>query len=238
MAITVVEVAELADTSNANDYAVAAYTPAADTIQVAFVCMSGSDGSTVGTFDDSEGAWTENNHWFRPVSSPVRCNYVFWRKVDATPVSITPTFHCTDTGTGCAILILEYNPDTMPSGDPIRQATITVGVSPGPYTDFTYTYSSALLTGNGYGVLINTDVNPAGGTAPSGWTETMDTGHASPAKGFWGGFRAGGETGTSYITTGSSTSSYDAVAVEVWNEEPPANAAIPVYLNQYRQRWS
>lgn len=221
MAVTVAKVAELASTSNVNDYAVPAYTPTANTIQVALVCMTGSDGSSVGTFDDSEGAWTKKTHVF---AQTVRGFYVFWRKVTGSPVSITPTFHSpSDVGSGCGILIWECDPDTMPSGDPIRQAINTFGAPSGPYTDFTFTFSSALLTGNGYAVLIRTDNNPVTGAVPSGWTEDLDTGFASPTTGIWAGHRAGGETGTSYITTGTSTSSYEAIAVEIWNEEPPTD---------------
>lgn len=220
MAITITKRAELADTTNDTAYAVSAYTPGADTIQIAHVFMTASDGSTVGTMGDIEGAWTRKHIEF---TNPVgRAHYIFWRKVDATPVSITPSFSGgADQGSGCGILILEYDPDTMPSGDPIRQVKYSTGTAT---TSLAFAFDSAVLTGNGYSILARTGTNPAACTEPTSWTEQFDSGFASPTTGVYGCSRAGGETGTSFTVTAGASTDYEGLAVEVWNEEPPAGS--------------
>lgn len=220
MAIAITEVAELATSNNQGDYDLGTFTPSADSILVALVIGAGSDQSTIGTLSDSEGAWTRKRTDFFDAT---KVFHVFWRKVDSSPVEITPNFNNgADTLTGCGAVIYQVIPDTMPSGDPIRQ---TVFTPPASGTNPSVTFGSALLTGNGYlACIFNGTVQPAAiDAAPSGWTGTADNGFTAPLVGFWAGFRAGGETGTTITATNAESQFVGMWGVEVWNEEPPAS---------------
>jgi hypothetical protein len=223
MAVAVSEVAELNSTSNATSYAVSAFTPAGNTILVAIVAAKACVTLTP-TMTDSEGTWTRelSDLW----NDDSHGMHVFWRKVDGTPVSITPTFDSAgDAASNCGIFIFQVTPDVVASGNPIRQVVINaIANSSSPTADPNVTFSSAPLTANGMVAAIMTNQNSSAHvTTPSGWTETGESGQANFDTGWSGHLRAGGETSTT-ITATATSSLWVMAAVEVWNDEPPASS--------------
>ncbi len=231
MAMAVVLKASLADTTNGTSYAFGAFTPSANTVLVAAVVSIAGDGVTLPTLSDSEGAWTRHSYNYpgAPASRPIT---LFWRKVGASPVSITPTFDSTgDSLNGAMGAIWQFTPDTVVSGIPIRQTAFPSPESAG--ANAVCTFASALDTANGYGMISYCDNSPyAMDSAPTGWTQDVDTGIASPSVGLWAGHRAGGETGTTITATDAATNvGRGSLAFEVYNAEPP----VASHLASFRQ---
>ena len=220
MAMAVSEVAELATTTDVTTtVALGTFTPSASSILVAYCRFAGSDLSTVGTLSDSEGAWTEIRHEFGDTN---KAWYLFYRKVDATPVSITPTFdNGGDTLSNAEALIYQFVPDVVVAGNPIRQTVYSAWASS---TNPSIVFASALQTANGYIMVSANGVNPyAMDSPPSSWTQTCDTGITEGNSGLWGAFRAGGETGTTITATNATSTFWQAYGVEVYNDEPPVD---------------
>lgn len=208
-------------TTDGTSFATAAYTPSANSIQVFIVFAKGAPVPTP-TLTDTEGAWTRKyvaTPWPEGASHGA---FMFYRKVGASPVSITPTFDCTgDDFSSCAIVTFEVIPDTVVTGDPIRQVAFGTDVS-ASVVEPNVTFASALVTTNGYVAAVCNATNSTNQfTEPSGWTETRELGVGTNNTGAAGYFRAGGETGTTYSITGA-TSSWAMLAVEILNDEPPA----------------
>lgn len=87
-------------------------------------------------------------------------------------------------------------------------------------------FPAACLTGNPVIAVFGNGSNPAAVTEPSGFTETIDTGYATPTSGFEAVFRNTGFTGSTLTWGGASASAFGAMAVELdtrpWtgNDEP------------------
>jgi hypothetical protein len=213
---------EVITTTDTNTLATAAFTPTANTILVAAVFARLSVNLTP-TMADSEGSWTrEYSATYALPDALVHSLHLFWRKVGGSPVSITPTFDCTgDDFTAASISVFQITPDVVVAGNPIRQVTSN-SVNTG--TDPNVTFSSALQAANGYVAGIGSSLAAPGITAPSGWTETGEVSVASPNHTAWGGYRAGGETGTT-ITATAASSIWGMVAAEILNDEPAIKIA-------------
>lgn len=213
-------------TTDGTSLALGSYTPSADSIQVA-ICVGKGTLTDAATLTDTEGAWTREavgQFWDATFLSRM---WVFWRKVDASPVAINPTL---DTGadgfTAAGIMIFEIIPDVMPSGNPIRQYKFNANNSGTTSVSPTITFNSAPLTGNG---LVASAVHATNAAdfvePPTDWTETRELAVSSPGTGPAGAYRAGGQTTTGVTFTLDSADLWSIFAVEVWNEEPPTNAA-------------
>lgn len=219
MAMAVAYKVHSADTTNGTSYAFSSFTPAANSILVAGIISIASDGVTMPTMSDAEGAWTRFGSTYNATTA--RLFTWFWRKVDATPVAITPTFDSTgDSLNGILGVIWEFIPDVVVAGSPVRQTAYTTEAN---VANAVITFGSALQTANGYAMMGYSDNNPyAMDAPPTGWTQDVDTGMTTPTIGLWGGHRAGGETGTT-ITATDAAITRSTIGIEIFNNEPPAS---------------
>lgn len=230
MAVAISEVAEVITTSNTDTITAGAFTPTANSILVALV--SGKATVVAPTMSDSEGSWTlKGSAYAWPSGDDSHRTAVFWRKVGGSPISITPAaVFSGDDFSAAGLFIFEVIPDTVVSGDPIRQ--VAFNATPiSAVADPNVTFLSALQTANGYVAHIMTGTQSSTAiTAPSGWTETGEQGVSAPGTGSWGGFRAGGETGTT-ITATMAAAIWVMVAVEIYNSEPAVGGTAGMLVN-------
>src|SRR5690348_7702410 len=175
MALTITYRGTIADTTNGTSYAFPAFTPSANSVLVVLSIHFASDGSTQPTMSDSEGAWTRHSTTF----SNSKAYVCWWRKVGASPVSITPTIDSTgDSLNGLMAACFNVVPTVVTTGSPIRQTAFAAEVN---NANPAIVFASALQTANGYGMVCFSDNNPyAMDAAPTGWTQDADTGFASP----------------------------------------------------------
>lgn len=190
-------IAAFSSSTDTNIYAMGAYTPTANTVQVVYVQAA----QTVAAGDMTGGSLT----WIMAESvasnGGVDTGYLFYTVVGSSPVSTNPTFDCTgDNASGVIMLAFEISGVNL--SNPLRQIKSAINTSSNP----TITMDSSFSTNSAYIYGVSAPRNPASYTPPGSWTEPTgyDTGHTSPARGAAGAYRAGGETGSTVTITGSS----------------------------------
>lgn len=202
--------ADINSTANATSYAMAAFTPAANSFLVVMVCASATLAADT-TMSGGSLTWTlrQQQGWDTTSSA-----YLYTAPVGGSPASTTITFSCaSDAATGANMIAYEFtgrDPTT-----PIVQSAKNGGTSANP----TITFASALNTNNGYAFAVCEFLNPPAGTPPTSWTEIADAGHGTPTAGAAGAYRAGGETGTTYTYTVASAV-WASLGIEIAVEPP------------------
>lgn len=200
-------VAELVSSTDTTSYAMTAYTPTANSIQVVYVFASGT--VAAGTMTGGSLTWIKAGSVAS--NGGADTTYVFYARVGASPASTAPTFDCTgDAATG--VVLTAFQLTGVHWANPLRQLKTGAATAANP----SVTMNIALKTGNGYTVGAQVPRNPATYTPPASWTEIADTGHTTPTKGAEAAFRAGGETGTTVTLTGAS-GAYGMIVAE-WNQ--------------------
>lgn len=183
---------EILSTANATSYAMGAFTPTANALLVVMVFATGTVAAAP-TMSGGSLLWERIGA--AQLYNSTDTAYCFIAQAPASPTSATITFDCTaDAATGAMMHVFQITGHN--SFQPLKQIVTATGTGANP----TFTVAAA-NTANGYmgGFGINRAA-PAS-TPPASWTETADTGYTSPAAGGTAAFRAGGETGTSFVFT-------------------------------------
>lgn len=207
MAISVaVSAVATVDSSNTTSYATTNFTPTADNLLVYFVFASGTL-DLAATMTGGSLTWTRRAELTSGVGSSL---YVFTAPTGSSPASCTPTFDCSgDAATGA--IICGYTVGGYDTSSPVVQTTeaTTSGSDPA------LTFSTALLTTSGYMTAIGVNRTAPAYAPPNGsWSENCDTGYTTPNTGMASFYRAGGETGTTYTSTGA-TGQWAAIGIEI-----------------------
>lgn len=201
-------VAEVASTTNSATYAFGAFTPTANSVLVIIAALSGT-ATTTATVTGTSFIWTQKCAVTFNTTDRV---YVLWAKVGSTTPSTTATVDVTgDNATGAVMAMYQFTGSDIFTPDPIKQCATNATTAANPVA----TFGTALGTNNGYAAAFGMPRNPPTSTAPGSWTETHDTGYSTPTSGGSGGYRAGGETGTT-VTFTSASAAYGIAAVEVY----------------------
>lgn len=212
--------AGLASTSNVTSYPMgAAYTPLANSLQVAFVIASatvaGSPTMTGGSLTWTRRTITQNN-----IGGIAADWVIFTAPVGASPASTTPTFDCTgDAATGCVISVVQFTGYDTTLSNPLRQSYIDGGATTS--TNASCTFPLALIGNNGYFIGWSGTLTAPAATPPTNWTEVDDIAYATPSCNLETAYRAGGETTAGPFTFTSASTSWYSMGVEVWAEPIP-----------------
>jgi hypothetical protein len=212
-----------ASTSNASSYAMTAFTPAAQTLLVAFVYATG----TVAASPTMTGG---SLTWTREAVQIIGANElaIFWARVGGSPVSTAPTFDCTgDAGTGAIVSCIEISGYDALTRNPIKQSKLSTGTTTSTNPNITFT--SALSTNNAYFVGWYGGLTAGVSTPPTSWSENIDLAYATPSANGATGYRAGGETTSGAFTFTAASSTWQIMGVEVY-----VDAAGPNHTNFFR----
>jgi hypothetical protein len=175
VAITVTELVETASTANATSYASASYAPTANRGLLAFIAATGTLAADT-TFTGNGLTWgLEGQRGLGPGGQI----YLYSALSGASPSSGTGTFDCTsDAATGAVIHVVEIGGcDLTDFVTQYAAGAVTTGNTP------VGTFAGATAADCGVCAFLGNDTNPSGMTEPSGYTELMDTGYATPATG-------------------------------------------------------
>lgn len=199
--------AEISSTTNSATYSFAAFTPSNDAVLVIIAALDGT-GTTTATVTGGL-TWTQKCAVTYNTGDRL---YVLWAKTGTSPGSLTFTVDVTgDNATGAVMAMYQFTGADVVTADPIKQCATNATTAANPVA----TFGASLGTNNGYAAAFGMPRNPPTSTPPGSWTETHDTGHATPAAGGSGAYRAGGETGTT-VTFTSASAAYGIAAVEVY----------------------
>lgn len=170
----------------------ATFTPANNSLLVAFV---GYRSDVVLTVTGGSLTWTKRA---ASEASAVGRTIEIWTApvVTGASMAIKSSWSAAPIGWGvCYFQVTGHNVSA-----PVVQSSVSKFTNSG--TTVPYSFASALNRNNAYMIsgLLTGDETP-NAVPPTGWTEIMDGGHASPNNGYWASYRVGGEAGTSYPTT-------------------------------------
>jgi hypothetical protein len=186
MAITFTELTEWFDTANTTSYASnggtatatnATYTPAANTPCFAVVNAAGSVAASP-TFAGNAMTWTlqGGTTWG---SGDIHRLYLFTAPGIASPTTTAGTFTCTaDAATGVIAHVIQVN--GADATTPVQQFKLTSNPTPGTTQNIqgvfdATTQSDCAIYANACNITTPATLPP-----PSGYTEIMDSGHATP----------------------------------------------------------
>lgn len=191
-------VAGLASTTGASNYALSAFTPAANSLLVLSVVATSAT-ATPGVVTGGSLTWLSAA---TAVTISGNTFYLFYAQVGASPVSTTINFNCSpDSASGCAMSVCQFT--GYDSSSPIRQTKMPVGITTS--TNANGTFTSALLVSNGYMIGWTGGLTANSSTPPASWTEADDIAYATPSRNLATAFRAGNEPGSTYTFTNAST---------------------------------
>lgn len=194
-----------------------AFTPAVGDLLVVLVCVTNSTGASGFTFSSSIGGLTFSiARQIAGILSGAIWLLVADRLIaGGEDISQTVTIDTAPAGNGSVISVFSVSGMSNVGLSAVRQSAEQtgggVGATPAP------AFSGAALTTNPVlGIVMNT-TNPAGLTAPSGWTEPAggDTGYSSPTTGCEVCFRSSGETGTTITWGSTSATAFSAGIMEL-----------------------
>lgn len=214
------------NTTNATSYAFGAFTPAvgdrilvlgAITETAADVTISDDQGNAYEQIGDATyNSGTDKVFGF--ISAPI-----------ASAVLTTVTVACTgDAGSGF-IAAARRLANTRAIG-PIRHARTGQGAGA---TTPTLVFPSAANPANAvFGFVANATVTSANVTPPASWTEIFDVGHSTPTMGGEYARRLTGETNSSIAWGSTSSTTWGAIAVEIYEVNQPVIPRIIHHRNQ------
>lgn len=190
-----------ASAANANTYTTGAFTPAAGDLLVVFAYAAST--IDVGAVTNSDGltftkiaSITTNNEGTETI-------YCFVADQLANAVSQTCTLDVTgDIADGATVAVARVDGMTNTGAAAVRQSDTGFG---GGGAQPSTVFAAAALTGNPTLGVVGANLNPPALTAPTGWTEQVDTGHDTPTRGLEYVSRDSGFTGTTMTWSGGTT---------------------------------
>lgn len=203
---TVTVQASLFSTSGFSTYTTASYTPANGDLLIAIVDVDGPDGT--GVSDSLGGTWTSLYD-----DTAVTGRSVYYRTTFSNGSAMTFSVTSSPAAAGCNIVIKSVSGTS--GAAPVNTIVQDIDASFAGGGTPAVTFGAALTAGNCViGAVFNTS-NPAGVTEPSGYTETIDSGHATNNQGMETCYKSGSLSGTT-VTWGSTSATSGVVfAVEV-----------------------
>ena len=213
-----------ASTTDGSSFTSGAFTPAMDDLLIVLIAASDTVEATGGqtlTSSATRMSFTKVNGTAYSTSANLVELWVANNLVTDT-ASQTVTWGCpSDAATGCVIAVARVSGMARCGANAIRQSAVTANGAAGGTPGTTFT--AAALTGNVTIGVVGNSTNPATVTEPSGWTEAVDTGYATPTTGLEYVYRNSGSTATA-ITWGnkSSASVFGVVSAELDTTTPTA----------------
>lgn len=187
------------------------FTPAASDLLVAFAVVTGQ--ASGGVFTDSQTlGWEEVAFPLKASSADTLVVAVANTAAAASSMTVTFTPAGSPTSTGVAISVVRVSGMTRLGWNAVRQVQFQQNQSsatPAPV------FPQAALTGNPCLGAVANATNPAGMTAPSGWSELHDTGYATPTTGLETVAIDSGFTGTTVTWGSSSASAFCSAIIEL-----------------------
>ncbi len=222
-AATVTEQGETWNTTGGNKTVVA--TPAVGDLIVVIHGIGGwasGDGSVI-TDDNAGGGGTYTQIGGNPLSNGGGTADALWISIRNNLITsaTSTTYTATNTGdTGGGLTVLKVTGMSRVGSSAARQQ---VGQSTQTENPTVIAFTGASLSGNSLVVAVMGEDNPAGVTAPSGFTETTDTGWSSSLTGIEVAYDSDGNTLSSYsYQAGGALIDHNEVIVELDTSSPPA----------------
>ena len=195
--------------NNASPLATASFTPAANDLLVCCVAQAGA--LTGMSLSDSQGgSWTLAGSATRGGTDTISL-FVRDSLVSASAMTVTAT--PAGSGTGMVIAVGRVSGMTKTGATAIKQFGKVDSTGAG--TIPTVPFAGAVQTGNPTLAFIGNQANPAACTEPVGWTEQLDTGHATPSRGLEYATRDSGFTGSTITWGAASPAAWGTVGVEL-----------------------
>ena len=195
-------------------------TPAVDDLIVVVHGMSGwVAGDTSIITDNQSGVYTQIGA--NPLSTGGGTAGALWISIRTTliPSAISTIFTATNVGdTGGGLTVLRFSGMTRTGASAARQ---NVGQSTQTENPPAIAFPAATLTANPIVLGVFGEDNPPALTAPTGFTEAVDTGWAVPASGIEVCWDDAGNTASSYAWTGGALTDHNEVGVELDTSAAP-----------------
>lgn len=199
----------LASTANQSTaYTATAGTAQAGEVLISFISVSGN--TTSGTMAGGGLTWALVTSGLKNANADF-CG-VYWAYVPST-VSVTPSYTPSAAATGCIIAVTRVSGATSTaSALNLTQAAVTAtGATANP----TITFGTATNTNNGVLVMVANGTNSTTQfTAPTGFTEIIETAYNTPTNGAETAGRTSGATSTTYTWTNVNTTSWRSFGLE------------------------
>lgn len=210
---TNIALATSGSSADASSYsAFSAFTPTAGDYLVVFVAASGTTDTNATLVDSLGGTYTKVTLALLTASQDRL--YVYVKDTAAVASSQTLTFDCSaDAATGCVIAICA-SPNFAAYGlTPVVQSKTGSNGSAG--TAPTFTFDTTVLTANATVIAAGNAANPSALTKPTNWTDLVDTGHATPARGLLTSRRNSGFAATTVLWAATSASAWGCLGLEL-----------------------
>ena len=196
-------------------------TPAVDDLIVVVHGMSGWAGADDSTItDDQSGVYTKIGA--SPLSTGGGTAGALWISIRNAliPSAVSTIFTATNTGdTGGGLTVLKVTGMARTGSSAALQ---NVGESTQTESPVVITFPAATLTANPVVLGCFGEDNPAALGAPTGFTETTDTGWATPTSGIHVCFVSSGQTSAAYTYASGAFADHNEVGVELDTSAAPA----------------
>lgn len=203
-------------------------TPAVSDLIVVVHGMSGWASGDDSTITDNNagggGTYTKLGTATAPLSTGGGTGGALWISVrNALVTSATSTtFTATITGdTGGGLTVLRFSGMTRTGSSAIKQS---IGESNQTENPPTITFGATTLTGNPVVLAVLGEDNPAGVTPPTGFTEAVDTGWATPTTGIEVCWDDAGNTATLFSWSGGALIDHNDGGIELDTTAAPLTA--------------
>lgn len=228
-ALPAATVSELGETWNttAGDQAVTA-TPAVDDLIVIIAGSSGMAGpDNISVADNQGGAYTQI---VRSTGGGSQGMLDIWIRDTLVSAAVSTIYTATIGGnTGGGLTVLKVTGMTRTGADAAKQFC---GESSQTESPVVCALGATPLAGNPLIAGVFGEDNPAALGAPnsggSAWTETTDTGYATPISGIWGGFLSAGEADDSVTWTSGDFTDHNEVMVELDTSETSSRKRVVI----------
>jgi hypothetical protein len=225
--------AAVGSTTNTTSYALAAFTPSANTLLVVAVSASGT--LSAGAMSGGSLTWTKKTGLTKDGANVFQ---IWYAKVGSSPASTTVTWTCTDdAATGAILTVVQVQNYDASLADPLANIGTASSTSTSPAAGLTSVpaFNSGILT------FWTGNVNSATqSTPPTGFTEINEASYNTPASGQAASYANYGYTSaaaSSYVHTATTSTSWAAYTMEIklpLTSEPVTGLASTTDGNTYQ----
>jgi hypothetical protein len=211
MAVAVSEpTPEILSTANAAQ-ATAAFTPANDSLLVAFCFKTGTTTTPVASGGSLTWTVRATMNWTDDDAAAARAS-IYTAPVTTGASMQVQSSSSGDEGSGGFLQVFQVTGHNVAT--PVRQ--VDTGGSSGSSTAPTANFASALLSTSAYmAAYMRNGSNDPGSTPPTNWTEVSDGSYTVPSEFASAAFRAGGETGSSISFTLPASKTWYCQGIEI-----------------------
>lgn len=228
---TVTELGETWNTTAGNKAVTA--TPAVDDLIVVVHGMSGwASGDTSVITDDQSGTYTQIGA--NPLSTGGGTAGALWISIRTAliPSAVSTIFTATNSGdTGGGLTVMKVTSMSRTGGNAALQ---NKGESTQTESPVVLTFAANTLTTNPIVLGVFGEDSPAALGPPTGFTETTDTGWATPTSGIHVCFVSSGQTAAAYTYASGAFTDHNEVGVELDTTAAPVGASfIPQRMRKF-----